>query len=132
MPPELSPAARSVLAVVRAIPRGRVASYGQVAAAAGLKGRARLVGWVLRHAGADAALPWHRVLRASGGIAFPRGSAPHDEQVRRLARERVEVRAGRVDLARYGWRRTLDEQLWGPPPAIAPARRAHKSAPRGD
>lgn len=128
MSQQLSPSALRVLAIVRAIPCGRVASYGQVAAAAGLKGRARLVGWALQRAG-DAGLPWHRVLRADGAIAFPRGSAPHDEQQRRLARERVEVSRGRVDLARFGWRRTLDEQLWGPAPA-GPPRAVPRRSPR--
>jgi methylated-DNA-protein-cysteine methyltransferase-like protein len=103
---------RRILDAVRAIPRGRVASYGQVAANAGLKGRARLVGFALRHG--DGRLPWHRVLRASGQSAFPEGSANRAEQSKRLAREGVRVVRGRVDLGRFGWSRDLDETLWGP------------------
>src|SRR6188768_1133100 len=77
-----------ILAAVRAIPRGRVASYGQVATNAGLKGRARLVGYALR-TGDGRALPWHRVLRANGASAFPDGSAGRTEQCKRLEREGV-------------------------------------------
>ena len=72
-----------IRAAVRAIPEGRVSTYGDVAAAAGERS-ARVVGWVLRDDGAD--LPWHRVLRADGS------SAPHiaDEQHARLREEGVE------------------------------------------
>lgn len=112
MASNLSPAARSILATVRRVPRGRVASYGQIAAEAGLKGRARLVGWSLRHDPADDT-PWWRILRADGSLAFPQGSAPFAEQSKRLAREKVVVLGGKVDLSRFGWKSSLDEQLWG-------------------
>ncbi len=111
-----------ILAAVAAIPRGKVAGYGQVAAIAGLPGRARLVGWALRHAPGDHPVPWQRVLRSGGLLAFPQGSAPHERQRALLARDGVAVVRGRVDLARHGWRRDLDEVLWGPA-AIAPPRR---------
>jgi methylated-DNA-protein-cysteine methyltransferase-like protein len=113
-----------IVATVRAVPRGRVASYGQIAAHAGAKGRARLVGWVLRHHDGKPELPWHRILRANGGIAFPDGSDARAEQIRRLKKEGVVVVGGRVDLARHGWKRGLDELLWGPP--MAPVRRARR------
>ena len=115
-----------ILAAVRAIPRGRVASYGQVAANAGLKGRARLVGYALR-TGDGRALPWYRVMRAGGTSAFPDGSAGRAEQCRRLQREGVRVVRGRVDLDHYGWERDVDALLGGPPAppgrTAAPSRR---------
>jgi methylated-DNA-protein-cysteine methyltransferase-like protein len=114
--------------VIASIPHGRVSSYGEVAARAGLPGRARLVGRVLGEAGADAALPWQRVLRSDGRIAFPPGTRAFREQVRRLAGEGVLVRSGRVDLALHGWERDLDTQLWGP--AVAPAAPAMAPAPQ--
>jgi len=101
--------------VIAAIPAGCVCSYGEVAARAGLPGRARLVGRVLGEAGAGT-LPWQRVLRSDGRIAFPPGSREFREQVRRLAAEGVLVRGGRVELARHGWDRALDDLLWGPAP----------------
>jgi len=112
----VSPEEQRILSTVACVPRGRVASYGQVAAIAGLPGRARLVGWALRHAPDASRLPWHRILRADGRIAFPEGSEAYVRQARLLARERVAIERGRVDLARYGWHRaaSLDSLLWGP------------------
>lgn len=80
-----------ILAAVDSIPRGRVASYGGVAHDAGLPGRARLVGRVLRDLPAGSKLAWHRVVDASGGIRV--GGASALDQRRRLAREGVEFAA---------------------------------------
>ena len=120
----MSPLADLIFATVARVPRGRVASYGQIAAVAGLPRCARLVGWSLRHAPDDVKLPWHRVLRSDGRIAFPDGSEAFALQVRLLARERVVVERGRVDLSHYGWRaaRDLDEFLWGPDETASIAR----------
>jgi methylated-DNA-protein-cysteine methyltransferase related protein len=85
--------------VVGAIPRGRVSTYGAVARAAALPGRARQVGYALRIAPAELNLPWHRVVGAGGRIVFPRSSRQHLEQARRLRAEGVRVRAGRVAVA---------------------------------
>lgn len=114
--PELSPAAHEILDVVRSIPRGRVANYAQIAARAGLPGRARLVAWALRQAGEDVPVPWHRVLRADGRIAFPAGSDAYALQLRLLKREGVTAVAGRVGRTFFAWRvDDLDRALWQPP-----------------
>jgi len=89
-----------------------VASYGEIAARAGLPRRARLVGRVLREADAALDLPWQRVLRSDGRIAFAPGSRAWREQRSRLVREGVTVVNGRVDLRRFGWQRNLDAELW--------------------
>ncbi|HZW50966.1 MAG TPA: MGMT family protein [Rudaea sp.] len=109
IPPEHA----AIVRVIRSIPRGRVTSYGEIAARAGLPGRARMIGRIL---GAYSALklPWQRVLRSDGRIAFPAGSRGHREQRALLVDEGVVVRNGRVDLARFGWQRDLDAQLWAP------------------
>ncbi|MGW5319472.1 MGMT family protein [Nocardia thailandica] len=80
-----------VRALVAAIPAGRVATYGDIACAAGLS-TPRTVGWIMRTDSAD--LPWHRVLGASGR------PSPHlaGRQLRLLAEEGVPVTDGRVDL----------------------------------
>ena len=91
-----SPALEAIWHVVCTIPRGRVATYGGVARAAGLPGRARQAGFALRVAGDSLNLPWHRVVGAGGRIAFPRTSRAHREQVRRLRAEGVAVVDGRV------------------------------------
>lgn len=106
----------AIFASVRRIPAGRVTSYGEVAARAGLKGRARMVGRALGLAPDADPVPWYRVLKADGRIAFPVGSGAFKEQARRLRKEGVKVsRDGRVDLSVYGWaaEQSLDALLWG-------------------
>ncbi len=115
MSDEIPDAHRAIFAVVAKIPRGRVAAYGEIAARAGLPGRARMVGKVLGLAPDGMRLPWFRVLRSDGRIAFPARSAPYREQRARLIEEGVRVVAGRVDLKTYGWERDLDRELWGMP-----------------
>jgi methylated-DNA-protein-cysteine methyltransferase-like protein len=109
---EIKPEHVAICRVIATIPRGRVASYGEIAARAGLPGRARLVGRVLGEAGGGAKLPWHRVLRADGRFAFAPGSRAFREQRARLIEEGVGVKSGRVDLARFGWQRDIDAELW--------------------
>jgi methylated-DNA-protein-cysteine methyltransferase related protein len=98
-----TPFTRQVKAVLRRIPQGRVATYGQVAALAGREHAARGVSWIL-HSSADAAgLPWHRVIGGRGAISLPRGRG-FEEQRRRLVAEGVAVGPdGRIDLERYQW-----------------------------
>ena len=93
-----------IYAIVRRIPRGRVATYGQVAALAGMPGAARQVGWALSALDADDDVPWHRVLNAQGEIS-PRGTREAvDLQRALLESEGVKLsHRGRVDLARYAW-----------------------------
>ena len=84
------------------IPRGKVSTYGAVARAAGLPGRARLTGLALKVAPEEMHLPWHRVVGAGGHIVFPKTSLQYREQARRLRAERVAVKEGRVDHS-YMW-----------------------------
>ena len=96
---------QKIYAVVRRIPRGRVATYGQVAHLAGLPGRARQVGYALHAMASDAAVPWHRVINGRGEIS--RRAEPGGDEVQRSFLESEGVpfdRSGRVDLACYQWR----------------------------
>lgn len=108
--------AAAILEVVRRIPRGRVTTYGAVAARAGLARQARLVGKVLGRLPATSRVPWQRVVAAGGRIAFPAGSEPRALQVGKLRAEGVELTGERVNLARYGWGTPagddLDQWLW--------------------
>jgi methylated-DNA-protein-cysteine methyltransferase-like protein len=105
--------AAAILKAVRGIKRGTFASYGEVARRAGLPGRARLVGTVLRESGDVRSLPWHRVTGAGGRIAFPAGSRTAREQLRRLEREGVRARGNRVvQKPSSASARTLDALLW--------------------
>jgi methylated-DNA-protein-cysteine methyltransferase-like protein len=99
---------------IRDVPKGCVASYGQIADIAGIPRGARQVGYALRHLPDDQNVPWHRIITASGRIAFEKGSPSYEEQARRLMKEDVAVISGRVDMARYRWRPDLDELLWKP------------------
>jgi len=92
-----SAAVQLILDVVCSIPRGSVSTYGAVARAAGLPGRARLTGFALKRAPHTLNIPWHRVVGAGGRIVFPASSASYREQARRLRAEGVGVRSGRVD-----------------------------------
>ena len=102
----------AIYAVVRQIPRGRVAAYGWVAERAGLARGARRVGRALRLLPASRGIPWYRVVNASGRISLPRGSGGAERQRRLLEREGIVFRNGRVDLKRFGWQRSLDVLLW--------------------
>ena len=90
-----------ILAAVDSIPRGRVATYGQIAREAGLRRRARLVGRVLAQLPSGTKLPWHRVVNSQGRISARPGALI---QRRRLAREGVRFSpSGRIDFARFRW-----------------------------
>ncbi|NLS09427.1 DNA methyltransferase [Nesterenkonia sp. MY13] len=82
--------------IIAAVPAGTVATYGDIAALAGLS-NPRQVGWVLREDGFD--LPWHRIIRADGVPA----SHLRDEQLARLRAEGVLATGQKVDLRRYRW-----------------------------
>ena len=116
----------AILAIVAAIPRGRISTYGRVAERAGLPRRARLVGRVLSRLPADTRVPWHRVTAAGGRIAFPPGSSSHRRQRARLLDEGIVVLKGRVDIERYGWstpHADLDRWLWSPESDATPRKR---------
>ena len=95
---------RPVYRVVRRIPAGRVATYGQVAALAGMPGAARQVGWALSALDEDDDVPWHRVINAQGEISLRGTREMVDLQRSLLEAEGVEFgKRGRVDLTRYAW-----------------------------
>jgi methylated-DNA-protein-cysteine methyltransferase-like protein len=90
-----------IYGVVACIPRGRVATYGQVAEIAGLGRAARQVGYALHALGSDE-IPWHRVINARGEVSLAGEVGEIQRQL--LEQEGVEVNAnGRIDLKRYRW-----------------------------
>lgn len=95
---------RDILTAVKQIPRGKVATYGQIAALAGLPRRARLVGQVLSAAG-ELQVPWHRVINARGKIS-PRREPGAEEYQRILLEDEGIVfdGNGRVPLSKFQWR----------------------------
>jgi len=94
--PDENPALQAIWHVVCAIPRGQAATYGAVARAAGLPGRARQAGFALKVAPEELNVPWHRVVGAGGRIVFAKSSPEHREQARRLRAEGILIKGGRV------------------------------------
>ncbi|MDC9720361.1 MAG: MGMT family protein [Gammaproteobacteria bacterium] len=88
---------------IAAIPHGKVASYGQLATLAGQTGAARWVGWCLRHLPKDSCLPWHRVITASGRLAFPVATAGYVRQREKLEQEGVQLQNHKVAMKVYQW-----------------------------
>jgi methylated-DNA-protein-cysteine methyltransferase-like protein len=89
--------------LVRRIPPGRVATYGQVAAALGRPRAARAVGWAMKHCPTD--VPWHRVVNSQGAISRRANLGGMLTQRVRLEQEGVAVNRGRVPLRVFAWRR---------------------------
>ena len=93
-----------VYAVVRKIPSGLVATYGQVAALAGLEGMARQVGYALHELSPGSTVPWHRVVNARGEISLRSEGCSDQEQRARLESEGVHFdERGRISMKEFGW-----------------------------
>lgn len=103
--------AQRIWRTVQRVPRGRVAGYGFIADLAGLPGRARMVGRSLQLAPDELDLPWYRILRSNGQIAFARGSELAALQTGLLRTEGIEVCNNRVDMRRFGWQPDLGELM---------------------
>ena len=104
-PPQGDAAAAAICAVIRRIPKGWVATYGQVAAMAGLPRRARLVGTVLQNLDPAIDIPWHRVVNAKGEVSYSLSRNGGDAlQQRLLEKEGVEFdHRNRFNLERFRW-----------------------------
>lgn len=93
-----------IWSVVRKVPRGAVATYGQVAALAGMPRHARQVGFALRALPDESDVPWHRVISSSGRISRRTSSDSHELQRLLLEAEGVEIdSSGRVRLDEVRW-----------------------------
>jgi methylated-DNA-protein-cysteine methyltransferase-like protein len=106
----------AIYAVIRRIPLGKVATYGQIARLARLGRGARMVGRALRNCTEKDRVPWQRVINAQGRISMRRGAEGEPETLQRALLEREGVRisdSGRIDL---------DRHLWDPSPRILRAR----------
>ena len=105
MPRSNSDSYQRIYKTVKRIPRGRVATYGQIATLAGLDGHARQVGYAL-HSLPDHSLPWHRVINTKGEISPRSAGDSHELQRMLLEEEGVEFSLdGRVDLKTFRWKK---------------------------
>ena len=89
--------------VVSRIPRGKVATYGQVASLADLPGYARYVGYTMKMLPSGSKLPWFRVVNTKGELSFPKHSAQYRTQQEKLEAEGVVFSEGRFCLRTYQW-----------------------------
>ena len=93
-----------IYATVRNIPKGRVATYGQIAELAGLPRQARLVGYALHALPERSTVPWHRVVNAQGKISLRSADGADTTQKKRLQREGVRFSdRGAIEMGRYRW-----------------------------
>ena len=95
-----------IYAVVRRVPRGKVAKYGQIAELAGLEGQARQVGYAMAAVPSRSAVPWHRVINAQGRVSTrSAGTGSTIVQQQQLELEGVVFDGGgRVSLTRFRWK----------------------------
>ena len=93
----------AVLQAIHAIPKGRVATYGQIARMAGLGRAARFVGTTLRNLPTGSKIPWHRVVNSQGKISLPTNSEGYETQKQRLMKEDVVFNGERINLSLFGW-----------------------------
>lgn len=99
---EKSPFTQWVIEAIRAIPRGKVATYGQIAVVAGSPNGARQVSWVLNSCSRSENLPWHRMVNSQGTISLQGKGGM--EQRALLEAEGIRFdREGRIDLSKFLW-----------------------------
>ncbi|MCK4872699.1 MAG: MGMT family protein [Phycisphaerales bacterium] len=94
---------KHIYTIIRRIPKGKVATYGQVAELAGLGGHARQVGYALHAMPDDAGIPWHRVVNAKGEISTGAGSGKSEQQLLLEAEGVVFNDHSRIPLRTYRW-----------------------------
>lgn len=103
---KMSPFADDVIKMVKIIPRGRVATYGQIARLAGKPHASRAVGWILNSCARAYRLPWQRVLNSQGRISFHPESSEYAAQKRLLKAEGVEFSTKHgLELKRFQWKK---------------------------
>jgi methylated-DNA-protein-cysteine methyltransferase-like protein len=112
---------RAIWDTVKQVPRGKVATYGEVARLSGLMNQARRVGYALHSLPPRSGVPWHRIVNAKGEISLPAISGGYQRQKKLLLKEGIAFRKGRIDLARFGWVRSM-----GPSTHRLPTRKASR------
>lgn len=103
---ELSDFSKKVIALIQKIPKGNVATYGQIAKLAGKPQGSRGVAWILNSSSEAHKLPWQRVLNSKGTISFPVGSASFKKQKKLLMGEGIEFdKNNAIDMKQFQWKK---------------------------
>ena len=87
---------------VRKIPKGKVATYGEIARLCGLREHARLVGYALHNLKPNSGVPWHRVINSQGKISLPKDNGAYEFQKKLLESEGIVFVGDKIDLTKYG------------------------------
>ncbi|MDI6804319.1 MAG: MGMT family protein [Bacteroidota bacterium] len=95
---------------VKQIPKGKVATYGQVAELSGLIKQARLVGYALHNLPDDTNILWHRVINWKGKISLPKNSKIYKSQRLFLKIESIIFNKDKIDFEKYGWLNSLNKK----------------------
>lgn len=103
---EISPFTKKVLQKISQIPKGKVATYKQIAGLAGKPQGSRGVAWILHSCSTTYKLPWHRVLNAQGKISFEKNSFNFRQQKRKLESEGIILNPeGQLSLTQFQWKK---------------------------
>lgn len=100
---------KRVYRIVRNIPRGKVATYGQIARLAGSPHAARIVGWSMSSSSTQDRVPWHRVVGAGGHLIIAKSLEYQEIQRQLLQNEGVQFRGSRVAMREFQWSKGLDK-----------------------
>ncbi|MBL7665242.1 MAG: MGMT family protein [Bacteriovoracaceae bacterium] len=96
---------KNVIRLIKRIPKGKVATYGQLAKLAGKPQGSRGVAWILHSSSHTQALPWHRVVNSKGCISFPAETESFIKQKARLERERIKFdNKDKISLKKFQWK----------------------------
>lgn len=103
-PKKINPTYQRIYDMVRRIPKGKVATYGQIARLSKLPGQARLVGYALHNVPEDLEIPWHRVINSKGTISLLPDPESRTIQHHLLLSEGISIDLeGRISLDRFQW-----------------------------
>lgn len=98
--------ADQVIRIIKQIPKGKVATYGQIAALAGKPHGSRGVAWILNSSSKAYKLPWQRVINSKGKISFPKSSKEFRTQKNLLLKEKIEFSDDdSISLKTFGWKK---------------------------
>lgn len=97
---------KNVIANIRKVPPGKVATYAQIAELSGKPHAARAVSWILHSSSEAYGLPWQRILNSKGKISFPWGSRHYNRQKTLLKKEGVVFSStDDIDMKHFQWKK---------------------------
>ena len=103
--PELTELSLKIIHTIKKIPKGKVATYAQVARLSGRPKATRRVVWILHACSKSHDLPWQRVLNSYGKIAFHPSTSHFRHQKKLLMKEGIKFNDDLIDLKKFGWKK---------------------------